>query len=82
VTPTTSDLHYARRLRDYLRLGVSARPAACLRVLAGHDIGVTISERAWWPSGGAPKRSRHPGRLGVRPPHRLGWPPYRLVNEF
>jgi hypothetical protein len=34
VTPTTSDLHYARRLRDYLRLGVSARPAACLCVLA------------------------------------------------
>ena len=55
MTPTTSDLHYARRLRDYLRLGVSARPAACLRVLAGHDIDVAShtapswrSKISWW----------------------------------
>lgn len=40
VTPTASDLHHARLLRDYLRLGVPARPAECLLVLGGHDIGV------------------------------------------
>ena len=40
MTPTASDLRHARVLWDYLRLGVPARPAECLLVLGGHDIGV------------------------------------------
>jgi uncharacterized SAM-binding protein YcdF (DUF218 family) len=40
VTPTEDDLQRARLLWDYLRLGVPARPAECLLVLGGHDIGV------------------------------------------
>jgi hypothetical protein len=40
VTPTPSDLLRARLLWDYLRLGVPARPAECLLVFGGHDIGV------------------------------------------
>jgi len=40
VTPTADDLRHGRLLWDYLRLGVPARPAECLLVLGGHDIGV------------------------------------------
>jgi hypothetical protein len=40
VTPTPGDLLRARLLWDYLRLGVPARPAECLLVFGGHDIGV------------------------------------------
>lgn len=40
MTPTASDLRRARLPWDYLRLGVPARPAECLLVLGGHDIGV------------------------------------------
>jgi hypothetical protein len=40
VTPTTHDLRHALLLWDYLRLGVPVRPADCLLVLGGHDIGV------------------------------------------
>jgi DUF218 domain len=40
VIPTAGDLRRARLLWDYLRLGVPARPAECLLVLGGHDIGV------------------------------------------
>lgn len=40
MTPTAIDLRRARLLWDYLRLGIPARPAECLLVLGGHDIGV------------------------------------------
>jgi hypothetical protein len=40
VTPTTDDLHHARLLWEYLRLGIPVRPADCLLVFGGHDIGV------------------------------------------
>ncbi len=40
MIPTAGDLRRARLLWDYLRLGVPARPAECLLVLGGHDIGV------------------------------------------
>jgi hypothetical protein len=40
VTPTDQDLRHARLLWDYLRLGIPVRPADCLLVFGGHDIGV------------------------------------------
>jgi hypothetical protein len=40
VTPTPDDLSRARLIWDYLRLGVPVRPAECLLVFGGHDIGV------------------------------------------
>jgi hypothetical protein len=40
VTPTTDDLRHARLLWGYLRLGIPVRPADCLLVFGGHDIGV------------------------------------------
>lgn len=40
VIPTASDLRRARILWDYLCLGIPVRPAECLLVLGGHDIGV------------------------------------------
>ena len=40
MTPTTGDLRHARLLWDYLRLGIPVRPADCLLVFGGHDIGV------------------------------------------
>lgn len=40
MTPTTDDLRHARLLWDYLRLGIPVRPADCLLVFGGHDIGV------------------------------------------
>ena len=40
MTPTPSDLRRARLLWNYLRLGMPVRPAECLLVLGGHDIGV------------------------------------------
>lgn len=40
VTPTAADLRHARLLWDYLRLGIPVRPAECLLVFGGHDIGV------------------------------------------
>jgi DUF218 domain len=40
VTLTTDDLRHARLLWDYLRLGIPVRPADCLLVFGGHDIGV------------------------------------------
>jgi hypothetical protein len=44
VTPTTDDRHHARLLWDYLRLGIPVRPADCLLVFGGHDIG--LADRA------------------------------------
>jgi DUF218 domain len=40
VTPVADDLRRARVLWDYLRLGIPVRPAECLLVFGGHDIGV------------------------------------------
>lgn len=40
MTPSTDDLRHARLLWDYLRLGIPVRPADCLLVFGGHDIGV------------------------------------------
>jgi hypothetical protein len=40
VTPAAGDRDRARLLWDYLRLGVPVRPAECLLVFGGHDIGV------------------------------------------
>ena len=40
MTPAASDLRNARLLWDYLRLGTPARPAECMLILGGHDIGV------------------------------------------
>lgn len=42
--PTADDLRHARLLWDYLRLGTPVKPAGCLLVFGGHDIGV--AERA------------------------------------
>jgi hypothetical protein len=38
--PTAENLACARLLWDYLQLGAPVRPAACLLVFGGHDIGV------------------------------------------
>jgi hypothetical protein len=38
--PTPDDLHEARKLWDYLRLGAPVGSAECLLVFGGHDIGV------------------------------------------
>jgi hypothetical protein len=54
VTPTASNLHHARLLWDYLRLGVPARPAECLLVLGGHDIGVASRTAELYGQGMAP----------------------------
>jgi hypothetical protein len=54
VTPTASDLRRARLLWDYLRLGVPARPAECLLVLGGHDIGVASRTAELYGQGMAP----------------------------
>ena len=54
MTPTASDLRHARRLWDYLRLGVPARAAECLLVLGGHDIGVASRTAELYEQGTAP----------------------------
>ena len=38
--PAAADMHHARQLWHYLRLGIPARPAECLLVFGGHDLGV------------------------------------------
>lgn len=40
MMPTTTDMHRARRLWDYLCLNIPVRSAECLLVLGGHDLGV------------------------------------------
>lgn len=54
MTPTTSDLRNARLLWGYLHLGVPARPAECLLVLGGHDIGVADRTAELYGQGMAP----------------------------
>jgi uncharacterized SAM-binding protein YcdF (DUF218 family) len=54
VTPAPSDLGRARLLWNYLRLGIPARPAECLLVLGGHDIGVASRAAELYAQGTAP----------------------------
>lgn len=54
MTPTASDLRRARLLWDYLRLGIPVRPAECLLVLGGHDIGVATRAAELYTQGAAP----------------------------
>jgi uncharacterized SAM-binding protein YcdF (DUF218 family) len=54
VTPAASDLRNARLLWDYLRLGTPARPAECMLVLGGHDIGVASRAAELYEQGIAP----------------------------
>jgi uncharacterized SAM-binding protein YcdF (DUF218 family) len=54
VTPSAEDLRHARLLWDYLRLGIPARPAECILVLGGHDIGVASRAAELYRQGIAP----------------------------
>jgi hypothetical protein len=54
VTPRTDDLRRARILWDYLRLGIPVRPADCLLVFGGHDIGVADRAAELYRIGTAP----------------------------
>jgi hypothetical protein len=54
VTPTAEDLRNARLLWDYLRLGMPVRPADCLLVFGGHDIGVAPRAAELYRLGTAP----------------------------
>lgn len=53
MTPA-ADLCHARLLWDYLRLGIAARPAECLLVFGGHDIGVATRAADLYAAGIAP----------------------------
>jgi uncharacterized SAM-binding protein YcdF (DUF218 family) len=52
--PARADLDRARRLWDYLRLGVPVRPAGCLLVFGGHDLGVAGRAAELYAGGIAP----------------------------
>ena len=54
MTPAAADLRHARLLWDYLRLGIPARPAECLLVPGGHDIGVATRAAGLYAAGIAP----------------------------
>ena len=54
MTPAASDLRNALLLWDYLRLGTPARPAECMLVLGGHDIGVASRAADLYEQGTAP----------------------------
>lgn len=54
MTPTAEDLDRARVLWDYLCLGVPVRPADCLLVFGGHDIGVANRAAELYRQGMAP----------------------------
>lgn len=54
VTPTADGLGYARILWDYLRLDIPVRPAECLLVFGGHDIGVATRAADLYDEGIAP----------------------------
>lgn len=49
-----ADMHHARQLWDYLRLGVPVRPAECLLVFGGHDLGVAGRAAELYADGIAP----------------------------
>ncbi len=52
--PAADDLRHARTLWDYLRLGQPVRPAECLLVLGGHDIGVATRAASLYQDGTVP----------------------------
>ncbi len=52
--PAAADLRHARTLWDYLRLGDPIRPAECLLVLGGHDIGVATRAAGLYQDGTVP----------------------------
>jgi len=52
--PAVADMHHARQLWDYLRLGISVRPADCLLVFGGHDLGVAGRAAELYEAGIAP----------------------------
>ncbi|HEY5016680.1 MAG TPA: YdcF family protein [Streptosporangiaceae bacterium] len=52
--PSAADLDDARRLWDYLRLGIQVRPAECLLVFGGHDIGVATRAADLYADGTGP----------------------------
>ena len=52
--PAVADMHHARQLWDYLRLGIPVRPADCLLVFGGHDLGVAGRAAELYEAGIAP----------------------------
>jgi hypothetical protein len=54
MMPTATDMRHARQLWDYLRLGVPVRPAGCLLVFGGHDLGVAGRAAELYADGIAP----------------------------
>jgi uncharacterized SAM-binding protein YcdF (DUF218 family) len=52
--PAATDMHHARQLWDYLRLGIPVRPAECLLVFGGHDLGVAKRAAELYADGIAP----------------------------
>jgi uncharacterized SAM-binding protein YcdF (DUF218 family) len=49
-----ADMRHARQLWDYLRLGIPVRPADCLLVFGGHDLGVAGRAAELYGDGVAP----------------------------
>jgi len=54
VMPAATDMRHARQLWDYLRLGIPVRPAECLLVFGGHDLGVAGRAAELYAAGIAP----------------------------
>lgn len=52
--PTADDLAHARLLWDYLRLDKPARPAECMLVFGGHDLGVARRAAELYAAGAVP----------------------------
>jgi uncharacterized SAM-binding protein YcdF (DUF218 family) len=52
--PAATDMRHARHLWDYLRLDVPVRPAECLLVFGGHDLGVAGRAAELYSAGIAP----------------------------
>ena len=54
VMSAGTDMRDARKLWNYLRLGVPVRPAECLLVFGGHDLGVARRAAELYAAGIAP----------------------------
>jgi uncharacterized SAM-binding protein YcdF (DUF218 family) len=54
VLPAGTDMRHARQLWNYLRLGIAVRPAECLLVFGGHDLGVADRAAELYVNGIAP----------------------------
>jgi hypothetical protein len=52
--PAGTDMCHARQLWNYLRLGIPVRPAECLLVFGGHDLGVAGRAAELYADGIAP----------------------------